>query len=142
MNLESNSLFGKAIQSNRKQSYVRFVTNEISRLASLAIHKGSKCISDFLEILEMTTNKAHIDTPLYDGQSNLNVGKILTYNIYCNYIMQKWVKNNVWFIYIDTDSVASSKASMVSWIYERWCWRKTRIPYRIMIKDEEKNHYM
>lgn len=115
--MESNSLFGKTIQSNRKQSYVRFVTNEISRLASLAIHKGSKCISDFLEIFEMTTNKAHIDTPIFDGQSNLNVSKILAYNIYYNYIMQKWVKNNVWFIYIDTDSVASSKTSMFSWIY-------------------------
>ena len=43
----------------------------------------------------MTTNKAHIDTPIFDGQSNLNVSKILAYNIYYNYIMQKWVKNNV-----------------------------------------------
>lgn len=103
-------MFCKTIRSNRKQRYILYATNETARkrLASSAICKRCKCISDYPRIIEMLTKKAHLEIPLYESQWTLDVSKILVCNFYYNYIMHKWSKNNVRLIYIDTDSLVTS----------------------------------
>ena len=106
----NNSVFCKTIRSNRKQRYILYATNETARkrLASSAICKGCKCISDYPRIIEMSTKKAYLEIPLYESQWTLDVSKILVCNFYYNYIIHKWSKNNVRLIYIDTDSLVTS----------------------------------
>ena len=54
-------------------------------------------------------NKTKINIPIYDGESTLDVIKILIYHFYYNYMMPKWSKNNVHLIYMDTDSLVLSR---------------------------------
>ena len=55
----NNSLLRKTIQNNRKRKVIHLVTTEKTRnrLTSLVNLKGSKYISDFLQIFEMKKKK-------------------------------------------------------------------------------------
>ena len=58
----NNSVLGKTIQNNRKRKVIHLVTTEKTRnrLTSLVNLKGSKYISDFLQIFEMKKNNNEV----------------------------------------------------------------------------------
>ena len=49
-----------------------------------------------------------MDLPLDACESNLDLSKILVYDFHYDYMIQKYSKNNVYLIYMDTDSIVPS----------------------------------
>lgn len=59
-------------------------------------------------------NKVKMKTLEYVGGSVLDISKILIYEIFYDYIISKWGKNNVKLIYMDTCSLITLIKQMIS----------------------------
>ena len=103
--LMNNSVFGKTMENIRKHRDIKLVTTDKkrSKLVSEPNYHTINLISEDLSIIEMKKTKVKVNKPIYLGLSILEIGKILMYEFWYDYIKPKY-NDNVRLCYMDTDS--------------------------------------
>ena len=103
--LKINSIYGKAVQNDRKHRDFRLATTEAKRykLASEPNYHSTKCISKHLLVLEMKKTKVKINKPIYLGQAVLDLSKTLMFEFWYDYLKPMY-GDKIRLCYTDTDS--------------------------------------
>ena len=103
--LMNNSVFGKTMENIRKHRDIKLVTTEKkrSKLVSEPNYHTINLISEDLSIIEMKKTKVKTNKPIYLGLSILEIGKILMYEFWYDYMKPKY-NDNIKLCYMDTDS--------------------------------------
>ena len=103
--LMNNSVFGKTMENIRKHRHIKLVTTDKKR-SKLVLEPNDhtiNLISEDLSIIEMEKTKVNMNKPIYLGLSILEIGKILMYEFWYDYMKPKY-NDNVKLCYMDTDS--------------------------------------
>ncbi|XP_044005483.1 uncharacterized protein LOC122850393 [Aphidius gifuensis] len=102
-----NICFGKMLESTRSQRIIKLVSRYGGRGGARALiskpNFHSSLIIDDLVIVEMKRLSILFDKPIYGGFTILDISKTVIYDFYYNYIKKEF-KDNVNFVYMDTDS--------------------------------------
>ena len=103
--LINNSVFGKMMENIRKHRDIKLVTTDKkrSKLVSETNYHTINLISEDLSITEMKRTKVKMNKPIYLGLSILEISKTLMYELWYDYMKQKY-NDNVKLCYTDTDS--------------------------------------
>ena len=103
--LMNNSVFGKTMENVRNHRDIKLVTSDKrrKRLVSEPNYHSHKKFSDNLMAIEMQKTRVKMAKPLYLGMSILDIGKILMYEIWNNYINPKYGERGK-LCQTDTDS--------------------------------------
>ena len=103
--LMNNAVFGKTMENIRKHRDIKLVTSDKKRnkLVSEPNYHTINYISEDLSIIEMNKMKVKMHKPIYLGLSILDIGKILMYEFWYDYMKPKY-NDNVKLCYMDTDS--------------------------------------
>ena len=103
--LMNNSVFGKTMENIRKHRDIKLVTTDKkrSKLVSEPNYHTINLISKDLSIIEMKKTKVKMNKPIYLGLSILEVGKILMYEFWYDYMKPKYNDNSK-LCYMDTNS--------------------------------------
>ena len=101
----NNAAFGKTMENVRKHRDIKLVTTDKRRnqLASEPNYHTTKYFSENLMAIEMKKTKVKMNKPIYLGMSILDVGKILMYQFWYDYIKPKY-RDRAKFCHMDTDS--------------------------------------
>ena len=101
----NNSVFGKTMENVRNHRDIKLVTSDKrrKRLVSEPNYHSHKQFSDHLMAIEMKKTRVKMTKPLYLGMSILDIGKILMYEFWLNYIIAKY-GDKVNLCYTDTES--------------------------------------
>ena len=101
----NNSVIGKTMLNIRKHRDIKLVTTDkkITKLVSEPNYHTINLISEDLSIIEMKKTKVKMNKPIYLGLSILEIGKILMYEFWYDYMKPKY-NDNVRLCYMDTDS--------------------------------------
>ena len=80
----NNSVFGKTMESVRKQKDIKLVTTDKRRnqLVSEPNYHTTKWFSENLLAIEMKKAKLKMNKPVYLGLSTLEISKTLLYELY------------------------------------------------------------
>ena len=89
--LMNNSVFGKTMENVRNHRDIKLVTSDKrrKRLVSEPNYHSHKKFSDHLMAIEMKKTRIKMTKPLYLGMSILDIGKILMYEFWYDYIIPK-----------------------------------------------------
>ena len=103
--LMNNSVFGKTMENIRKHKDIKLVqqTKKRSKLVSEPNYHTINLILEDLSIIEMKKTKVKMNKPIYLGLSILEIGKILMYKFWYDYMKPKY-GNDVKLCYMDMDS--------------------------------------
>ena len=103
--LMNNSVFGKAMENIRKHRDIKLATTDRkrSKLVSEPNYHTINLSFEDLSIIEMKKTKVKMNKPIYLGLSILEIGKILMYEFWYDYMKPKY-NDNVRLCYMDTDS--------------------------------------
>ena len=103
--LINNSVFRKTMENVRKHRNTELVTTEEKRikLVSEPNYHTSKLFSENLLAIEMKKTKVKNNKPVYLGMSILDIGKILMYDFWYDYLKPKY-NNKAKLCYMDADS--------------------------------------
>ena len=103
--LHYNSVYGETMENVRKHRDIRLVTSNKKRsiLASEPNYYSTKHISDDLLIMEMKLREVYMNKPIYLGQAILDIGKMLMYEFWYDYLKPMYT-DNIKLSYMDTDS--------------------------------------
>ena len=101
--LMNNSVFGKTTENVRKQREIKLVTTDKRRnqLVSEPNYHTKKWFSENLLAIEMKKTKANMNKLIYLGFSILDLGKIVMYEFWYDYIKPKYGKKAK-LCYMDT----------------------------------------
>ena len=83
-----NSVFGKTMESIRKQREIKLVTTDKKR-SKLVLEPNYHTInlnSEDLSVIEMKKTKVKMNKPIYLGLSILEISKILMYEFWYDYM--------------------------------------------------------
>ena len=102
----SNKVFGKTIKNVRKHRDIKLVKTDYKRnkLVSKPNYHTMNLISENLSIIEMEKVKVKMNKPIYLGLSVLEISKIIMYEIWYDYIKNKY-GDMVKLCYMDTGSL-------------------------------------
>ena len=102
--LMNNSVFGKAMENERKHRDIKFVTTNKRRnqLVSKPNYHTTKWFSEDFLTIEVNNIKVKMNNPVYLGFSILEITKILMYEFWYDYIKPKY-QNNAKLCYMDTE---------------------------------------
>ena len=87
----NNSVFGKTMENVRNHRNIKLVTSHKRRKRLVSepnCHLHEK-FSDHLMAIEMKKTRIKVSKPLYLGMSILDIGKILMYEFWYDYIIPK-----------------------------------------------------
>ena len=103
--LMKNAVFGKTMENVRKHRDIKLVKTDKKRnkLVSEPKYHTMKLIDDNLAIIEMKKVKFKMNKPIYLGLCILEIGKIIMYEFWHDYVKKKY-GNKVRLCYADTDS--------------------------------------
>ena len=103
--LHNNSVYGETMENVRKHRDIRLVTSNKKRsiLVSEPNYYSTKHISDDLLIMEMKLREVYMNKPIYLGQAILDIGKMLMYEFWYDYLKPMYA-DNIKLSYMDTDS--------------------------------------
>ena len=103
--LMNNAVFGKTMENVRKHRDIKLVTTNKKRsnLVSEPNYHTMNCISENLSIIEMNKTRVKMNKPIYLGLSILDIGKMLMYEFWYDYMKPKY-DNDVKLCYMDTNS--------------------------------------
>ena len=103
--LMNNAVFGKTMENVRKHRDIKLVSTDKkrSRLVSKPNYHAINLIAENLSIIEMKRTKVKMNKPIYLGLSILEIGKLLMYEFWYEYMKPKY-DYNVKLYYMDTDS--------------------------------------
>ena len=103
--LMNNAGFGKTTENIRKHRNIKLVAMDKKRnkLVSEPNYHAMNYISKDLSIIEMKKTKIKMNKPIYLGLSILDIGKILMYEFWYDYMKPKY-DNDVKLCYMETDS--------------------------------------
>ena len=101
----NNAVFGKTMENLRKHRDIKLVTTDKRRnqLVTEPNYHAIKYFSKNLLAIEMKKTKVKMNKPIYLGFSILEIGKILMYEFWYDYMKPKY-GDNVKLFYMDTDS--------------------------------------
>ena len=101
----NNAVFGKTMENIRKHRDIKIVTTDKKRnkLVSEPNYHTINYISEDLSIIEMNKTKVKMNKPIYLGLLILDIGKILMYEFWYDYMKPKY-NDNMKLCYMDTDS--------------------------------------
>ena len=87
----NNSVFGKTMENVRNHRNIKLVTSHKrrKRLVSEPNRHLHEKFSDHLMAIEMKKTRIKMSKPLYLGMSILDIGKILMYEFWYDYIIPK-----------------------------------------------------
>ena len=104
--LMHNAVFGKMMENVRKHRDIKLVKTDHKRnkLVSEPNYHTMKLISEYLLIIEMKKVKVKMKKPIYLGLSILEIGKIIMYEFWYDYVKNKY-RNMAKLRYMDTDSL-------------------------------------
>ena len=103
--LMNNSVIGKTMENVRKHKDTKLVTTDEKRnkLVSEPNYHTTKRFSENLLAMEMKKTKVKMNKPIYLGMSILDIGKMLMYKFWYDYIKPKY-GDKAKLCYTDTDS--------------------------------------
>ena len=103
--LKINSIYGKAVLSDRKHRDIKLVTAEykINKLESEPNYHSTKCISKHLLVMEMKKIEVKINKQIYLGQTVLDLSKTLMFEFWYDYLKPMY-GDKIILCYTDTDS--------------------------------------
>ena len=103
--LMNNSVFGKTMENVRKQREIKLVTTDERRNQLVSEHNyhTKKWFSENLLAIEIKKTKANMNKLIYLGFSILDLGKIVMYEFWYDYIKPKYGKKAK-LCYMDTHS--------------------------------------
>ena len=103
--LMNNSVFGKTMENVRKQREIKLVTTDKRRNQLVSEHNyhTKKWFSENLLAIEIKKTKANMNKLIYLGFSILDLGKIIMYKFWYDYIKPKYGKKAK-LCYMDTHS--------------------------------------
>ena len=98
-------LFGKNMENVRKYGDIKLVTTEKRRnhLVSEPNYQTTKLFTEKLLAIEMKKTQIIMNKPAYLGLSILDLGKIVMYECWCDYVKPKYGEK-ARLCYMDTDS--------------------------------------
>ena len=104
-NLLNNSFYGITMENVRGHRDVRLVINDKKRsiLASEPNYHSTKHISVDLLIMEVKKHGIYMNKPIYLGQVILDIGKMLLYEFWYDYLIPKY-DDKIKLCYMGTDS--------------------------------------
>ena len=104
--LMNNAVFGKTMENVRKHRDIKLVKTDHKRnkLVSEPNYHTMKLISENLSIIEMKKVKVKMKKPIYLELSILEIGKIIMYEFWYDYVKKKY-GDIVKLCYMDTDSL-------------------------------------
>ena len=104
-NLLNNSFYGITMENVRGHRDVRLVINDKKRsiLASEPNYHSTKHISVDLLIMEVKKRGIYMNKPIYLGQVILDIGKMLLYELWYDYLIPKY-DDKIKLCYMGTDS--------------------------------------
>ncbi|KAL4090133.1 hypothetical protein QTP88_025032 [Uroleucon formosanum] len=104
--LMNNAVFGKTMESKRKQMKLELVSCErrLQKLINKTTFKHCIRYSDNLNAVELENKIIKFDKPIYIGFSVLDISKTMMYDYHYN-VMQKHYGDNIKLVYTDTDSL-------------------------------------
>ena len=103
--LMNNSVFGRTMESVRKQKDLKLVATDKRRdqLVSEPNYHTAKWFPETLLATETKKTKVKLNKPIYLGLSILEISKTLMYEFWYDYVKPKY-QNNAKSCYMDTDS--------------------------------------
>ena len=103
--LTNNAVFVKTMENERTHTDIKLVTTDKrkNQLVSEPNYHTTKYFSENLMSIEMKKTKVKMNKPIYLGMSILDVGKILMYQFWYDYIKPKY-RDRAKFCHMDTDS--------------------------------------
>ena len=103
--LKINSIYGKALQNDRRHRDIKLVTTEAKRnkVASEPNYHSTKCISKHLLVMEMKKTEVKINKPIYLGEAVLDLSKTLMFEFWYDYLKPMY-GDKIRLCYTDTDS--------------------------------------
>ena len=103
--LMNNAVFRKAMENIRKHRDIKLVARDKKRDKSVSEpnYHTINYISEELSIIEMNKTKVKMNKPIYLGLSILDIGKILMFEFWYDYMKPKYI-DNVKLCYMDTYS--------------------------------------
>ena len=103
--LMNNVVFGKIMENIRKHRDIKLVITgkKRSKLVSEPNYHMMNYISEDLSIIEMKRTKVKMNKSIYLGLPMLEIGKLLMYEFWYDYMKPKY-GDNVKLCYMDTDS--------------------------------------
>ncbi|XP_029348011.1 uncharacterized protein LOC107883973 [Acyrthosiphon pisum] len=104
--LMNNAVFGKTMESKRKQMKIELVSCErrLQKLINKTTFKHCTRYNDNLNAVELENKIIKFDKPIYIGFAVLDISKTLMYDYHFN-IMKKHYGDNIKLMYTDTDSL-------------------------------------
>ena len=102
----NNSVFGNAMENNRKIVDERLVTDQkkLSKLVSKPTYVNSKIFNEDLVAVHKIKETLTLDRPAYVGMCILDLSKTLMYDFHYNYITEKY-GSRAKLLFSDTDSL-------------------------------------
>ena len=106
LKLMNNAVFGKTMENVRKHRDIKLVktNHKRNKLVSEPNYHTMKCISENLSIIEMKKVKVKMNKPIYLRLSILEIGKIIMYEFWYDYVKKKY-GDMVKLCYMDTESL-------------------------------------
>ena len=104
--LMNNAVFGKPMESVRKQRDIKLITTDKRRnkLVSEPNYHAIKWFSENLVAIEMRKTKIKMNKPIYVGMAILDIRNILMYEFWYGYLKPKY-GDRIKLFYMDTDSL-------------------------------------
>ena len=100
-----NSVYGKFIENQKKQTEIRYVQNGAEALTYLnsPYTKGYSIVNESLIIFEQTKKRVVLDRPIQIGVTILEYAKLVMFSYFHN-VLKKSFGDRVKLLYTDTDS--------------------------------------
>ncbi|XP_050062269.1 uncharacterized protein LOC126551919 [Aphis gossypii] len=104
--LMNNAIFGKTMQSKRKEIKMELVSCErrLQKLINKTTFKHCTRYSDTLSAVTLANKIIKFDKPIYIGFAVLDISKTLMYDYHYN-VMQRHYGEDITLMYTDTDSL-------------------------------------
>ncbi|XP_060859702.1 uncharacterized protein LOC132936907 [Metopolophium dirhodum] len=104
--LMNNAVFGKTMQSKRKEMKMELVSSErrLQKLVNKCTFKHSVNYTETLSAVALENKVIKFDKPIYIGFAVLDVSKTLMYDYHYN-VMHRHYGDNIKLMYTDTDSL-------------------------------------
>jgi len=103
--LMNNSVYGKTMENVRKRTHFKLLDSEESLLELRCLVKRFTYFNDNLVGVHLIPKEVKLEKPIFVGQNVLDESKILMYDFYYKFIMEKFKPDNVKLLMTDTDSL-------------------------------------
>ena len=103
----NNTVFGKTCYNVFKQRNIKVVSDSklFRKLVAKSTYKGASILNERLVMVESSPDSVKCDKPIYIGATVLESSKAHMYSFYYRFLVPKYQKTGLFYLYGDTDSV-------------------------------------